>query len=240
MKITENLLKKYAELIVRTGANVQKGQVVQLVSSVSQHAFAALITEECYKAGAKKVNVDWTCDEKERLDYLYADTETLSEVLPWQEAKMQQMVQDLPCRIVILSDDPDAMNGVDPQKLSGVMQSRSKVFKPYRNAMDGKIQWVVAGYPCEKWAEKCFPGDPDGVSRLWDAILSTVRVSEDNDPVAEWKAHVEFLNQKMDWLNAQNFTSLRYKSANGTDFTVELIPGARWEGAGVTNPTSEV
>ena len=30
MEVTNNILKKYAELIVRTGANVQPGQVVQL------------------------------------------------------------------------------------------------------------------------------------------------------------------------------------------------------------------
>lgn len=240
MQITEKILQKYAELIVRTGANVQKGQIVLLAASVEQHEFAAMITEECYKAGAKKVNVDWICDEKDRLDYLYADTEVLSEVLPWQEAKIQQMVADLPCRIMILSEDPDALNGVDPRKLSQVMQSRSKVFKPYRNAIDGKHQWVVASYPSKKWAEKCFPGDPDSIGRLWDAILATVRVDEDNDPVADWKAHVDFLTEKMNWLNAQKFTSLRYRSANGTDFTVELIPGASWEGAGSVNQTNGV
>ena len=48
MGITKNILQKYAELIVHTGANVQPGQVVQLSISVEQHEFAALVTEECY------------------------------------------------------------------------------------------------------------------------------------------------------------------------------------------------
>ena len=140
MGISENLLKKYAELIVRTGANVQKGQVVQLAVSVEQHRFADLVIEECYRAGAKKVNIDWQSDTASRLHYLYADGETLGAVLPWEEEKAKQMVQDLPCRIFIVSDDPDAMNGIDPQKLSAVMQSRATVMKPYRNAIDGKHQ----------------------------------------------------------------------------------------------------
>ncbi|MBQ1492242.1 MAG: aminopeptidase, partial [Blautia sp.] len=42
------------------------------------------------------------------------------------------------------------------------------------------------------------------------------------------------------WLNEQGFSSLRYSSGNGTDFTVELIPGARWEGAGDTNHANGV
>ena len=235
MSISQNLLQKYARLIVRTGANVQKGQIVQLVVSVEQHAFAALVIEECYKAGAKKVNVDWTSDVQLRLNYLYAEQETLSTVLPWEEAKMKQMVEDLPCRIYIASDDPDALNGIDPQKISTVSQARGKVMKPYRNAIDGKHQWVIAAHPSEKWARKCFPDAEDAEDRLWEAILKTVRVQEDNDPVEAWKKHTDFIEEKANWLNGQGFSSLRYKSANGTDFTVDLIPGAKWEGAGIVN-----
>ena len=238
MKITDSILGKYARLIVRTGANVQPGQVVQLTISVEQHAFAAMLMEECYKVGAKKVNVDWTFDTQSRLNYLYAEQEVLAKVLPWEEGKMKQMVEDLPCRIFIVSEDPDAMAGVDPQKLSSVMQSRATVLKPYRNAIEGKHQWVIAAYPSVKWAMKCFPDAADAedaVEQLWNAILKTVRVNEENDPVADWKAHTDFIEEKAAWLNAQGFSSLRYKSANGTDFTVDLIPGARWEGAGTVN-----
>lgn len=235
MSISENCLRKYAQLIVRTGANVRPDQVVLLTICVEQHEFAALLMEECYKAGARKVNIDWTYDVQKRLNYLYAKKDVLSKVLPWEEAKLKQMVEDLPCRIFIVSEDPDAMNGVDPEKLSGVLQARGKVIKPYRNAIEGKHQWVIAAYPSEKWAKKCFPDDENAVDKLWEAILKTVRVAEDNDPVEEWKKHTDFIESKAAWLNAQEFSSLRYKSENGTDFSVTLIPEARWEGAGDVN-----
>ena len=45
MQISKEKLSEYARLIVRTGANVQPGQVVQLSIAVEQHEFAALITE---------------------------------------------------------------------------------------------------------------------------------------------------------------------------------------------------
>ncbi len=240
MNITQAILQKYARLIVRTGANVQPGQTVQLTVSVEQHDFAALIIEECYLAGARKVNVDWISDTQRRLNFRYAEQETLAAVLPWEEAKMKQMVEDLPCRIFIESEDPDAMNGIDPQKLSAVSQRRATVMKPYRNAIDGKHQWVIAAYPSEKWAQKCFPGAEDAVNRLWEAILKTVRVSEGNDPVEAWKAHTDFIEKKASWLNAQHFTSLHYQSSNGTDFTVDLIPEAKWEGAGAVNSENSV
>ncbi len=235
MSFNRNLLEKYASLIVCTGANVQRGQVVNLTISVEQHQFAALLMEACYRAGAKIVNIDWTSDIQNRMNYLYAEESVLSDVLPWQEAKIKQMVEDLPCRIIIASEDPDAMNGIDPHKLSSVTQRRARVMKPYRDAIEGKHQWVIAAFPSEKWAKKCFPNADDAVERLWDAILRSVRIREDNDPVAEWKAHTAFIEEKAAWLNAQAFSSLRYHSKNGTDFTVELIPGAKWEGARSTN-----
>ena len=237
MTISENLLQKYAELIVRTGANVQPGQKVLLFVSVEQHEFAARVVEECYRAGAKLVDVRWESDAETRLHFQYGDTEVLSEVLPWEEARARQMVDDLPCRIYIVSEDPDSLAGIDPQKISAVYQARGKVMKPYRNAIEGKHQWCIVAYPSEKWARKCFPDatGEEAVQRLWEAVLTTVRVNEDNDPVADWKAHTDFIEAKAAWLNAQGFTSLRYKSANGTDFTVELIPEAQWEGAADTN-----
>ena len=238
MKITEEIQRKYARLIVQVGANVQKGQVVQLTAAADREAFALMVMEECYLAGAKKVNVTWTSDEQDRLNYLYAEEDVLSTVLPWEEAKLQQMVDDLPCRIFLESGDPDALAGIDPQKLTAVQQRRSKVTKPYRNAIDGKHQWAIAALPSEKWAHKCFPELPEAeaVQKLWEAILTTVRVEEDNDPVAVWQAHTDFVEQKAAWLNAQQFRELEYHSSCGTDFRVTLIPDARWEGAGIANP----
>ena len=237
MKVTQEILQSYARLIARSGANVRPGQVVQLSISVEQAPFALLLAEECYEAGAKKVNVEWQSDGLSRLHFQYAAQETLGTVLPWEEAKAKQMVEDLPCRIYIASEDPDALAGISPDKLSFVGRSRARVLKRYRNAIDGKHQWTIAAYPSEKWAKKCFPEDEaeTAVQKLWDAVLKTVRIDGEHDPVAAWKAHSDFITAKAAWLNEQGFRFLRYSSANGTDFTVELIPGAHWEGAGAVN-----
>lgn len=237
MKITQEVLRDYARLIVRSGANVQPGQTVLLTIAVEQAGFAALVTEECYRAGAKKVNVEWQSDGISRLHYEYAAQEVLSTVLPWEEEKAKQMTLDLPCRIFIESEDPDALAGIDPEKISAVGQGRARVLKPYRDAIEGIHQWTIAAIPSEKWARKCFPADTaeKAMEKLWDAVLKTVRIDGVSDPVAAWKAHTDFLSEKAAWLNAQGFTHLRYHSANGTDFTVELIPGAHWEGAATVN-----
>jgi len=237
LKITQEVLQSYARLIARSGANVQPGQTVLLHIAVEQAEFARMLTEECYLAGAKKVNLEWDCDGIARLHYQYAAEETLSRVLPWEEEKARQMTEDLPCRIFIESEDPDAMAGIAPEKLTAVGQARARVLKPYRDRIEGKHQWTIAAIPSEKWAQKCFPEDTAerAMEKLWDAVLGTVRIDGAHDPVAAWKAHTDFIAEKAAWLNAQGFRSLRYRSANGTDFSVDLIPGAHWEGAAAVN-----
>lgn len=237
MQISKEKLSEYARLIVRTGANVQPGQVVQLSIAVEQHEFAAMITEEAYLAGAKKVNLNWLSDGQNRLHYRYAAEAVLAETLPWEKEKLRQMTEDLPVRIFIESEDPDALAGLDPEKLSRVMQSRAAVAKPYRDEIDGRHQWCIAALPSEAWAKKCFPGksEEEAMELLYDAVFHTVRISDNEDAVDAWRAHTELIEKKSAWLNAQHFTSLHYESSNGTDFTVELIPEAHWEGAGSTN-----
>lgn len=235
--MTQAMLEKYAHLIVKCGLNIQPGQRVTLTIAVDQHPFAALLTEECYRAGASYVAIDWQFSGKSVLDYTYASLETLSAAYPWELAKAEQMVTDLPCRLMILSEDPDALAGVSPEKVSKVTQARIAMMKPYRNRMDGKYQWVIAAAASPAWAKKVFPQLPEDLAleALWDAIMAACYVTEDNDPVAARAAHDEFTQAKARWITEQGFASLRYHSANGTDFTVGLIPGGQWCAAGETN-----
>ena len=89
--MNENKLKEYATLIVKIGANVQEGQVVRLQVGVDQVPLAKLVTEECYKAGAKRVELFWSCGEINKLDYQYASAKVLGEVPLWEEERMKQM-----------------------------------------------------------------------------------------------------------------------------------------------------
>lgn len=226
------LLRKYAKLTVCTGVNVQKGQPVIVNASVDQKEFVKYIVEEAYKAGASWVTVNWSMQEVTRLAYTYETLETLSEVKKWQKEKMKSYITDLPCMIHVLSDDPDGLKGVDQDKVQTARQNTSKVLKRYRDAIDNKYQWTIVAAPSVAWAKKVFPdlSDTDAVERLWDEILKAVRISETNDPVADWAKHNAFLREKCDKLNEYKFSKIHYSASNGTDLTVGLIDGALWCG----------
>ena len=56
----KTVLQNYARLIARKGVNVQKGQDVVIRADLDQPEFVKMVAEECYKAGARLVSVDWS------------------------------------------------------------------------------------------------------------------------------------------------------------------------------------
>ena len=235
--MNEVKLREYAKLIVKIGANVQKGQRVRLQAGVDQVLLATMVTEECYKAGASYVELIWECGPINKLSYQYATAETLGTVQNWEEERLKQMTVDLPVRIFIDSSDPDELAGISADLLSTVRQMRAKVTKKYRDQIDGKHQWLIVAAPSPAWAAKVFPGEPEdtAVEKLWNAIFDCLYLKEGEDVEKIWQAHCDRMTQKANWLNEQAFRKLHYTSKNGTDFTVELIPGAKWSGAGDIN-----
>ncbi|HQB80435.1 MAG TPA: aminopeptidase, partial [Bacilli bacterium] len=110
------LLKEYAKLIVRIGANVQKDQIVVLNAPVEAHAFTKLVIEEAYQAGAKKVVVNWSYGEDNKLYYQYASEETLKEFPEYNVKRLEYFMVNKAAQISVGSPNPDLMKGVDPKK----------------------------------------------------------------------------------------------------------------------------
>ena len=82
-------LKRYAHLIAKVGANVQKGQYVTLYANVDQEVLANYIVEECYKLGAKAVSLEWQSDVISKTTYKKASVKALSEFPKWKEEKQE-------------------------------------------------------------------------------------------------------------------------------------------------------
>ena len=225
-------LKKYAKLIVKCGLNVQKGQLVFIQCGLDQPEFVAMVVEECYKSGAKRVKVDWSYMPVTKLNYDYRSLETLSEVTEVEKAELQEKVDTLACKLWLDSDDPDGLNGTDSEKIAKAGMARFPIIKPYRDAMENKYQWCIAAVPGKEWAKKVFPelSEKKAIEKLWEAILYTSRV--DSNPIAAWKEHNEELAARCKFLNDYKFEKLEYKSANGTDFTVGLNPRGKFSGGG--------
>ncbi len=233
-------IKKYAQCIVLKGANVQKDQIVDISIAADQYEFARLLVEECYKAGAKSVRVDFVDDVIYKLNVNNKSLETLTEFPLWEEEKLKYKVEHLPVRIYITSEDPDGLKGVDQEKSAKAQMINYPKMKKYIDQMENKYQWVIAGVPSKEWARKVFPGlsDDEAVEKLWEAILYTSRITE--DPLKAWDEHNANLANRCNYLNNLHLKELRYKSSNGTDFKVGLIEDCLFEGGGETTLGSNI
>ena len=229
----KTILRNYARLIARVGANVQKGQDVILTASLDQPEFVKMVTEECYKAGARKVRIDWSYPELAKVHARYQKESVLGEVTDWEKARLQEMVDKLPARIFLDSDDPDGLKGIHSRYFKA-MQKRAGIVKPYRDAIDNKHQWVIAAVPGEAWAKKLYPhlSKHQAVEQLWKDILFTSRSDGEvfKDPEEAWKQHNKDLKERCEYLNNLHIRTLKYTSDNGTDFTIDLMPESRFHG----------
>lgn len=215
-------LKKYAELVVKTGVNVQKGQEVILTIALEHKEFAYYITQECYKAGAKRVQIEWFDDDIDRLQNKKQSLDTMKDLQSWKIEKYKDMAKRLPCRIFVESSDPDVLKGLDQGKITSARVANFPKYKKYIDQMDNKYQWTIVGAPGRAWAKKVFPdlSVNEAYNKLWDAILTVTRVTD--NPIKEWEKHNKYLKEKCSKLNDYDFKSLHFTSKNGTDLVVEL------------------
>ena len=217
-------LRRYARLIACMGVNIQKGQEVLLYASLDQPEFVQILTEECYRAGAGKVSVEWNYPSLAKLHARWQTQKTLSATQDWEKAKLQHMVDTLPARIYLESDDPDGLRGIRQPKYSKAIQARATVRKPYRDAIEGRHQWCIAGVPGAAWAKKVHPelSPRQAVEKLWQEILYVSR-ADGEEPEQAWREHNQNLHARCEKLNSLHLRSLHYTASNGTDLTVGLM-----------------
>ncbi len=227
----KTVLRKYAQLIAQVGVNVQPGQEVFIAADLDQPEFVAMVVEECYRRKAKKVVLEWDYQPLQKLHYRYRSLKTLSKVENYEIARWQHYVDELPCRIYLISEDPDGLRGINQTKMAKAQQNRYPIAKPFREAMENKYQWCIAAVPGKAWAKKLFPNlrASQAVEKLWEYILNAARVTD--DPIAAWDEHNREVHEKCDYLNSLGVHKLHYTSANGTDFTVGLMERSRFSGA---------
>lgn len=234
-------LAKYAKLLVSTGINVQPGHTVQLTISVEQAELARLIVKEAYAHGAKEVLVNWLDDVIARERLVNVDVELLEQVHPQRVTEMNYLLERKASRLVVLSEDPGAYDGVDPEKLSRNARALSQALNPMRQASQAnKISWTLGAASGLEWAKKVFPNaasDEEAVDLLWDQIFKTCRIYEE-DPIKAWEEHEARLVAKAKVLNDEQFVKLHY-TAPGTDLVLGMPKNHLWEAAGSVNAQGE-
>jgi aminopeptidase len=224
----DSLLRRYAELAVRVGANVGEGQDVSINAQVEHAELARAVAAAAYEAGARFVSIDYGDTHLKRQLILHADDETLEWSPPWRLAELDYLAEVGAAEISITGDpNPDLLSDLD-----GVRVGKARPKELSQRALEvvferRRLNWTIVAYPNEGWATKIF-GEPD-VDRLWSLVAKAVRLDEP-DPVQAWRDHVDRLVARANLLNERQFDAVRFQGP-GTDLTIGLTPAFNWGAA---------
>ena len=220
-------LNAYARLAVRVGANVGEGQDVLVLTFVDHAPFIRELAAECYRAGARYVEIHYADKWVQRAQIEHGPEDALGWSPPWQLERIRGIGERNGVVIQVTGDPaPTLFEDLDPDRVAKALP-RELMSVYIETVMQQLFNWTIVSWPTEGWAEQVF-GEPD-VDRLWRAIAQTVRLDE-LDPIAAWEAHIAKLEGRTRQLNERRFDRVRFRGP-GTDFELGLLPHAVWDTA---------
>jgi len=232
-------LKKYAELAVKVGLNLQPGQklILQHLRNggvpIQTAPFVRELVGSAYRAGSPLVEVQWRDDEVILSRMSHAPRDSFGDFPAYLAQGILDVIDSGGAMFTISAIDPDLMAGQDPALLDQMQRAFLDAWKPI-SAHIGKntMNWSLLSIPVKGWASKIFPdlAEEDQIPALWDALFKICRVYEE-DPIAAWMEHLENLQTRSDYLNQKAYRELHYR-APGTDLRLTLPEGHVWRSAG--------
>ena len=231
LKINEEKIDKLANLAIKRGVGLQKGQNLLITAPLESLPLVRKIAEHAYKEGAHIVTPLFTDSDITLSRFKHAPTESFDHATNWLFNGMGEAFDNNTARMAIAGDDPMLLAEMDPEKVSRANKAMAKAYKPARERItEFKINWNIVSWPGEAWASRVFPDLPidEAVVKLADAIFDASRAPVD-DPVQAWDDHNKKLRLKTNWLNEKNFEALQYNGPN-TDLRIGLADQHEWMG----------
>jgi len=232
--VRDELLRRYADLVVEVGANVQHGQIVSVQADIDAAPFARLVAASAYRHGARFVDPNYVDTYIKRARLEYAAEDTLDYIPPWYGERLLAQGEHHAARISIIPNpSPGILDGIDPERAAkDALPFLPETFQVI-NART--TNWTVVAYPTAPWARIVHPElDAEAaLERLWTEVEHVCRLDEP-DPSAAWRQRRDELGAVADRLTERRFDALHLEGP-GTDLTLGLLPGSVWVGGGDTN-----
>lgn len=230
-----NRIKNYAELSLKIGINLQKGQSLIVFAPVETHEFVSIVVEEAYKLGAPYVHVVWNNTELDVTQMRYIQQDAYVVTPEWEAEGITKMAENGAAILTIGAPNPSVFDGISSEKLSAWGRKRSKTMKKLADLrMNGSVSFAVISVPTEGWASTVYPNKslPEAIDLLWEDVFYITKSDHEN-PIETWKNHRKKLKEKVSFLNDMQFETLIYEGP-GTNLTIKLHENHEWIGGSGT------
>lgn len=235
----DNNLKKYAELAIKIGVNIQPNQTLLIRTPIECADFVRHAVKCAYECGARNVFVEWSDEECSLARYLYAPDEVFNEFPRWISDQYVDIAKEGGAFLSIHAQNPDLLKNVDPKRVANYQKASGAALKEWRSyTLTDKCKWSIVSVPTKAWAQKVFPdvSADEAVNKLWNLIFKCTRVDKE-DPIQAWHEHNKNLEKRTAFLNEKNFKTLKYKSEK-TDLTIGLPEDHIWESGASKDPNN--
>ncbi|MBR5741962.1 MAG: aminopeptidase, partial [Firmicutes bacterium] len=189
-------LQKYAEITVKMGLHLRKGQKVHIQTDIATAEFARMCALEAYKAGSTGVTFYWTDQASVKYAYQYADDHFIFDTPQFMVDRYAFLDGEDYAYLWIDSMDPNAFEGAPMDRVAKSIALRRKALRAHsRNTGGNRVTWSIVAIPSPAWAKTVFPdaaNEDEAVEKLYDAIFKAVRLDTE-DPVKAWEDHMATL-----------------------------------------------
>ena len=225
-------LARFAELAVDFGANVQPGQIVSLAGAPGKERLVRAIAAARLPAGREV--------RRRRLVRPVGQARPDRVRAPTTRSSSSRRGTASGCSRSA-SERGAADRALGPGRAGGARRPRPRARRPRpaarrsrspaRSSADATTNWTIIPRPTPAWAQLVHPDlEPEAaLAKLEEQLLHVLRLDE-ADPVAAWRARADTLVAVAAALTERRFDALHYEGP-GTDLTVGLLPGARWQAA---------
>ena len=223
-------LKRFADLIVTFGANVQAGQIVSVGCAPGKEYLVRAVAASAYRRGAKFVDVTWYDPQVKRARLKYAPEDTLDFVPPWYGERMLALGEHRCARVALAGPvAPGLFADLDPVRAG---RDRLPWIKEAVEVVNAQTtNWTIVPCPTLEWARLVFPDldDTAALAKLEESLMWICRMDEP-DPVEAWNTRMRMLTDVAQRVTERHFDALHYEGP-GTELTIGLLPSHRWKTA---------
>lgn len=212
-----------AEVILRGALGISEGQVLWIRTEPFHRDFARLLAKKAYGMGARYVKLSL---EDPVLDRIRVDSTTNPEFLDhvpgYTRSMLDTIVQENWRSLALRGpEDPDYMEGADPERLGRMQKARSGAFQGFMKAVSSnRIPWNVFLMPTPEWAGKVLGTTDDWEGSIWEVLAPILRLDKP-DPVQAWNEHDARLKERAAFMNRNRFDGIRFRGP-GTDLFIGM------------------
>src|ERR1700758_5129586 len=179
----EQKLDRLAEVAVRVGLGLERGQELVMTDSLDALSLARRRTEHAYRAGASLVTTLFNDDEAALMRYRFAPDESFDRAPSWLYDGMGAAFKSGAARLAIAGANPSLLSNEDPDKVGRANRAVSQAYRPALELITRHaINWTIVAAATPAWAAAMFPNEtPEAaLAKLWEAIFQTTRINAED------------------------------------------------------------